>query len=169
MKRHFFFFRHGDRAGIDQESGISELGVCQAHRLGQFLSDKGIEIVYSSPLRRSIDTAKIALNNPNIKVITDDRLIETAFGFWYDENHPDQQRITNNFNRIKSCFDYIVENDTHNSVAIASHGGVTRALCWCCGYKVDRDVNTAHCFHFVLDDGKWQFIEEFEPEIMQKY
>ena len=50
MKRHFFFFRHGDRAGIDPESGISELGVCQAHRLGQFLSDKGIEIVYSSPL-----------------------------------------------------------------------------------------------------------------------
>lgn len=38
-----------------------------------------------------------------------------------------------------------------------------------CGYKVDRDINTAHCFHFVLDDGKWQFIEEFEPEIMQKY
>ena len=31
MKRHFFFFRHGDRAGIDPESGISELGVCQAH------------------------------------------------------------------------------------------------------------------------------------------
>lgn len=69
---------------------------------------------------------------------------------------------------LKSCFDYIVENDTHNNIAIASHGGVTRALCWCCGYKVDRDVNTAHCFHFVLDDGKWQFIEEFEPEMMQK-
>ena len=111
MKRHFFFFRHGDRAGIDPESGISELGVCQAHRLGQFLSDKGIEIVYSSPLRRSIDTAKIALNNPSLKVITDERLIETAFGFWYDEGHPAQQRIINNFNRIKSCFDYIVAND----------------------------------------------------------
>ena len=74
MKRHFFFFRHGDRAGIEPESGISELGVCQAHRLGRFLSDKGIEIVYSSPLRRSIDTARIALNNPNLEIITDEQL-----------------------------------------------------------------------------------------------
>ena len=72
MKRHFFFFRHGDRAGIDPESGISELGVCQAHRLERFLSEE----------------SKLFI--------------------------------------------------------------------------------PVHCFHFVLDDGKWQFIEEFEPEIMQK-
>lgn len=174
MKRHFYFFRHGqtneNKAGTTYgnrvEAYLTPDGIAQAEKLGQYLSDKNIEIVYSSPLRRAIETAKIAINNPDIEIITDDRLIESAFGFWYDDNHPMQQRITNNFNRIKSCLDDIVANDTHNNIAIASHGGVTRALCWCCGLKVDRDIKTANCFHFVLDNGTWEFVEEFDTGIV---
>ena len=166
MKRHFYFFRHGDRNGIEPEMGLSVTGIAQAQKLSAYLADKNIDAVYSSPLRRSVQTAEIAINNPDLEIIADDRLIETAFGFWYDDNHPMQQRITNNFNRIKSCLDDIVANDTHNNIAIASHGGVTRALCWCCGLKVDRDIKTANCFHFVLDNGTWEFVQEFDTGIV---
>lgn len=165
MKRHFYFFRHGQREGIDEESTLNEVGIAQIKKLAEFLSDKNIEIAYSSPLKRSVDSARgVVNNNPNIKVITDARLIETAFGFWYAEDDPKQQRINENFNRIKSCLDDIVAHDKHTNIIISSHGGVTRALCWACGTKVG-DVHMAHCFHFTLDEGKWEFIESFDSEL----
>ena len=99
MKRNFYFFRHGQRNGIDAESTLNNTGIAQAKKLAEYLTDKNIEVVYSSPFKRAIDTAKVAINN-NVKIITDDRLIETAFGFWYSENDKEQQRITKNFNRI---------------------------------------------------------------------
>ena len=164
MKRHFYFFRHGQRNGVDEESTLNEEGVAQVKKLAGFLADKNIEVAYSSPLRRSIDTAKGAVNNnPEVEVITDDRLIETAFGFWYAKDDPKQQRINQNFNRIKSCLDDIVAHDNHTNIMVASHGGVTRALCWACGKKVG-DVHMAHCFHFTLENEQWTFIETFDSE-----
>lgn len=166
--RNFYFFRHGQRAGVDEESTLNDVGIAQVKKLAEFLSDKNIDVAYSSPLRRAIDTAKGAVNyNPNIKIITDDRLIETAFGFWYTEEDPRQQRINRNFNRIKSCLDDIVAHDNHTNIIIVSHGGVTRALCWACGKKVG-DVHMAHCFHFTLENGEWKFVEAFDSELKNK-
>lgn len=164
VKRNFYFFRHGQRNGIDAESTLNNTGIAQANKLAEYLDDKNIEVVYSSPFKRAIDTAKRAINNDNIKIITDDRLIETAFGFWYSENDKEQQRITKNFNRIKSCLDDILKNDTHSNIAIVSHGGVTRALCWACGCKIG-EIKHCECFHFVLDNGKWNFVDRFDTKI----
>lgn len=164
MKRYFYFFRHGQRDGIDVESTLNEIGIAQAKKLANFLSDKNIQIIYSSPLKRAIDTAKIAINNPNVNIVTDDRLIETAFGFWYSDDDPHQVRISDNFNRVKSCLDNILATDRHTNVAVVSHGGVTRALCWACGKKVG-DVKTGQCFCFSFDNGNWKFIETFDPKI----
>ncbi len=162
MKRNFYFFRHGQRNGIDAESTLNNTGIAQANKLAEYLDDKNIEVVYSSPFKRAIDTAKMAINN--VKIIIDDRLTETAFGFWYSENDKEQQRITKNFNRIKSCFDDILANDAHSNIAIVSHGGVTRALCWVCGCKIG-EIKHCECFHFVLDNGKWNFVDRFDTKI----
>ncbi|MBO5039174.1 MAG: histidine phosphatase family protein [Alphaproteobacteria bacterium] len=164
MKRNFYFFRHGQRNGVDEISTLNKIGLAQAEKLKEFLSDKNIEIIYSSPLKRAIDSAKIAVNNPDIKIIADDRLIESAFGFWYSNNDERQKRITENFNRIKSCFDDILINDTHSNIAIASHGGVTRALCWACGQEIG-EIKHCECFHFTLDNGNWKLIERFDTKI----
>ena len=164
MKRHFYFFRHGQRNGIDAESTLNNTGIAQAKKLAEYLTNKNIEVVYSSPFKRAINTAKEAINNKDINIITDDRLIETAFGFWYSENDKEQQRITENFNRIKSCFNDILENDDHTNIAIVSHGGVTRALCWACGYKIG-EIKHCECFHFALDNNKWTLVERFDTKI----
>lgn len=164
MKKNFYFFRHGQRNGIDIESTLNKTGLSQAQKLAEFLSDKNIEIAYSSPLKRAIDTAKISINNPSVKIITDNRLIETAFGFWHCDTPEKQQRISENFNRIKSCLDDILSNDKHQNIAIASHGGVTRALCWACEHKVG-EIKHCECFHFTLDKNKWEFIEKFDTQI----
>ena len=164
MKKNFYFFRHGQRNGIDIESTLNNTGIAQAKKLAEFFVDKHVEVVYSSPLKRATDTAKVAINNADVEIITDDRLIETAFGFWYSDNDEKQRRITENFNRIKSCFDDILANDIHTNIAIASHGGVTRALCWACGYEI-WEIKHCECFHFALDNGKWNFVERFDTKI----
>lgn len=164
MKRNFYFFRHGQRNGIDVESTLNQTGVAQAVKLAEFLSDKNIEIIYSSPLKRAVDTAKTAVNNPSVKIITDDRLIESTFGFWYSKDAPIQQKINNNFNRIKRCLEDILTGDKHSNIAIASHGGVTRALCYACGQEI-REIKHCECFHFVLDKGCWSFVERFDTKI----
>lgn len=172
MIQHFYFFRHGQtneneagkKYGTTEESWLTPTGEKQAKKLGMFLSDKNIQVVYSSPLKRAVNTAKIAINNPKIKIITDERLIEAAFGFWYAQDDEKQKHIMNNFYRIKSCLDDIIANDKHENIAIASHGGVTRALCYACGVEIGG-IKNCQCFHFVLDNGSWKFIEEFETGI----
>ena len=172
MMRHFYFFRHGQtneneagaRYGTGMDAWLTPSGKEQAEKLRHFLSNKNIDVVYSSPLKRSVDTAKIAINDSKVKIITDKRLIEAAFGFWYDKEDEKQKHIMDNFNRIKSCLDDIVSKDTHRNIAIASHGGVTRALCWACGLKVGG-IKNCQCFHFTLDKGVWKFIEDFETGI----
>ena len=72
VKRNFYFFRHGQRNGIDAESTLNNTGIAQANKLAEYLDDKNIEVVYSSPFKRAIDTAKRAINNDNIKIITEE-------------------------------------------------------------------------------------------------
>ena len=165
MEQHFYFFRHGqtnenqtgERYGAGIDAYLTELGVKQAKKLSEFLADKNVELIYSSPYKRSIDTAKIAIKDCS-EIITNDALKEVAFGFWYSN-----QRINDNFNRIKNYFENIIASNKRKNIAISSHGGVTRALCWACGYKVE-EIKNCQCFHFVLDDNGWQFIETFVPE-----
>ena len=61
--------------------------------------------------------------------------------------------------------------NNNSSIGNGSGTGCSTALIvlavigWCCGLKVDRDIKTANCFHFVLDNGNWDFIEEFDTGI----
>lgn len=145
MKKHFYFFRHGQSignklgiAGRKSSANLTTIGKKQAQKLSKFLSDKSLEIIYSSPLKRAVDTAHIvAKRHSNIDVITDEALCEAAFGFWYNDTSEIQKHINETFERVKSFLESIVESSTFNNIAIASHGGITRALCWCAGYKVE--------------------------------
>ena len=145
MKRNFYFFRHGQtneneagaREGNRVESFLTDAGIRQAKRLAEYLSDKNLDVIYSSPLKRAVHTAEIvAERHPGIKIITDDDLIEAAFGFWYNDRPEVQQRVDDNFNRIKECLDRIVSQFGYKDVAIFSYGGVTRALCYVVCVKI---------------------------------
>lgn len=37
-------------------------------------------------------------------------------------------------------------------------------LCYACGEKLG-EIKNCQCFHFVFDNGKWEFIEEFDTGI----
>ncbi len=169
MQRHFYFFRHGQtnennlgkRYGDGINAWLTDFGVLQAKKLKEYFANKNIEVVYSSPYKRAIDTAKIAVpESENVKIIVKDELKETIFWFLTTESEEKKRQINKNFHIIKECFEHIVKEDKHKSIAISSHGAVTRALCWVCGHKVER-VKNGECFHFVFDSGKWIFLESF--------
>lgn len=66
----------GRSAGVP----LTDLGRRQAEQAGQMLQHLDIAAIYSSPIQRARDTADIAASPDNIKVITDDRLVELEMG-----------------------------------------------------------------------------------------
>ena len=77
MKKHFYIFRHGQTIwnAEGRPQGQSEtpvpltlIGVEQAHRLAQKLSDKKIKLIVSSDLLRAKQTAEIVAEELKVPV-----------------------------------------------------------------------------------------------------
>lgn len=126
----------------DQE--LSELGKEEATNIGIRLREElnGEKYtVYSSDLKRARQTAEIICSYLGFKLIYDERLREKNLGIacgktakWYKEN----KRLEENcdikpfdsaesrreaYDRIKSFYDMIVNNDEKN-IIVVSHGGI---------------------------------------------
>jgi broad specificity phosphatase PhoE len=81
--------RHGEtewnveevfRGRIDIE--LNQTGVRQAELLAEHLAELKIEAVYSSPLKRALDTAEAIARRHQLKVKTSPGLIDGDFGQW---------------------------------------------------------------------------------------
>ncbi len=173
MEKHFYFFRHGQtnenqlgkREGTGIDSFLTDTGKMQALKLADFLADKHLDVIYSSPFKRAIDTAQIVASKyKSIDILTDECLSEIAFGFWNIEDAKKQEKMNENYNKIRTCLEQIVLSDEYKNVAISSHGGVTRALCFVAGVKIGM-IENCQCFHFLFENGEWKYMEEFSTDI----
>ncbi len=81
--------RHGEtewnveevfRGRIDVE--LNETGIREASLLAQYLSDSEITAIYSSPLKRALQTAEIIAGYHKIKVEIAPELVDFDFGEW---------------------------------------------------------------------------------------
>jgi probable phosphoglycerate mutase len=61
---------------------LSDQGRWQAARLGERLSQQNITAVYSSPLSRALDTARIIAGHCRVEAVTRDALREIGHGHW---------------------------------------------------------------------------------------
>jgi broad specificity phosphatase PhoE len=84
-----FLARHGATTATEENrfsgaSGaeLSEEGRWQAARLGERLSRQGITAIYSSPLSRALDTARIVGGCCRLEPVTRDGLREISHGRW---------------------------------------------------------------------------------------
>jgi broad specificity phosphatase PhoE len=84
-----FLVRHGatsatqeDRFSGSSGAELSEDGRWQAARLGERLSHQNITAVYSSPLSRALDTARIIAEHCGLEPATRDGLREMGHGHW---------------------------------------------------------------------------------------
>lgn len=125
---------------------LNSTGIEQAKQTANLLKDIDFIDIYSSPLKRTIDTAKLINEYHNINIITDDRLIERNFGDFEgtknvlkisDYLNYEHNLQTNNVEGIKKLFKrienflldiYIKYKDTDSNILIVTHGGVGIAI-----------------------------------------
>ncbi|OGO47109.1 MAG: hypothetical protein A2W34_03185 [Chloroflexi bacterium RBG_16_64_32] len=82
-----FLVRHGEtesnRRGLAlgrDDVPLNERGLWQAERLGRALAPEPLAAVYSSPLRRTLDTARAVASPHGVDVQTEERLVEMDIG-----------------------------------------------------------------------------------------
>ncbi len=68
---------------------LDEIGIRQAQLLGKYLSNCKLEAIYSSPLRRAMDTANIVAYYQKIRVNIAPGLIDFDYGEW--QSMPEQE------------------------------------------------------------------------------
>lgn len=88
MKTKVFLVRHGKtewnklrKIQGSQDIGLSEEGVMQANYLSEKFNGN-FDLIYTSPLKRAIETANIISKNTNLEPIVIDDLREINFGKW---------------------------------------------------------------------------------------
>lgn len=129
---------------------LSLKGVGQVEKLYEKLKDFRIPVIYTSPLKRSKETAEILSNHLNAEIREHHGLVEQGLGilegFTQDEfslKYPEckieldnrksvSKRIDFDFcggeslievqNRIDRAIKFILHTDQHDSIAISSHG-----------------------------------------------
>jgi broad specificity phosphatase PhoE len=151
-----FLLRHGettsdieDRYGGDYEDHLTERGIAQSNELAEKLSDKVIEVIFSSPRIRAKETAEILMANLGCGLeIVDDLRERNAYGILTGmvkgeamEKYPEHVEAVKSYGntiegaesyehlteRVKACFDALAAKP-HQTIAILTHGGVIRCF-----------------------------------------
>jgi broad specificity phosphatase PhoE len=61
---------------------LDEVGIKQAELLGKYLSELKLDAIYSSPLRRALDTANIVARYQNVGLQVTNGLMDFDYGEW---------------------------------------------------------------------------------------
>ena len=146
-----YIIRHGQTEsnrgnkllGITDES-INDYGYRQIINVKENLKEIKFDICFSSPFKRTLETASI-LSNKEIPIIIDDRLKERGFGileggsnndkytpdfwnFYINRNNYKIEPLKELFGRTKQFIDYLKQNYEDKCILIVSHAATIRAL-----------------------------------------
>jgi broad specificity phosphatase PhoE len=118
---------------------LSELGIKQSHELKKLIKNKQFDAVFSSDLKRAVQTAKIVFN----ELIIDNRLRECNYGLYngkpsnivepmQEKNiinpFPDGESYEDVKTRIKDFLKFLKDNYEGKSIAIVAHKAPQLAL-----------------------------------------
>jgi alpha-ribazole phosphatase len=129
---------------------LSDTGHRQADALKKRLSNESIEAVYSSDLKRAVQTAQIIMSAHNTELTTCEELRELNFGKfegltfeeikkdriqhnWWTANHldekiPNGESIRDLTNRVSQLVGRLDRQANEEIILIIGHGGSLRAL-----------------------------------------
>lgn len=136
-----FLVRHGqdtDNANKilngRRDTDLTELGKKQARIVAQKLKNNQIQAIYSSPLRRAYETAKIIAEELGInKVVIDQRLIERDFGVLTGKKVDDIQKYADKI-LVADRINYFLE----------AEGAETFPILYERGKKIIREIQERH-------------------------
>ena len=192
MKKDFYIFRHGltdmNVAGRWQGRGIdlplNEIGREQALELAEELKETGIEIIYSSPLKRAVQTAEIVAKALHVSVRIENGLVEGCFG---EAEGKTKQEINGLFpqtaeawhsleeefmdvrfnggetkreiqQRILQTLEKIASENEQKIIGISAHSAVVRCFMLLFGIKLYA-VPHGHPFHLCFDEGCFEVLK----------
>ncbi|WP_080845313.1 histidine phosphatase family protein [Cytobacillus gottheilii] len=137
-----YVVRHAKADGQDFEAKLTDSGKEQAHLLKTFFKDKQIEVIYSSPFIRAIETIKPLAQERGLQIVEDARLGERVLS---SEMFPDwQDKLQKSFddfdlvyeggesqasgmNRAQEMIQHILQLEVNN-IVLVSHGNLTTLL-----------------------------------------
>ena len=141
-----YLVRHGETIenlkGICQgqlEGTLTDKGIEQAINVADFLKSERIDFIYSSDLKRAVNTAmETAKHFPNTPFYQDKRLRERYFGSYQGIQFPENRRDLvlpldaetdkQLIERVKSFYDEIVKSHLNSNLLIVSHGVTLRTF-----------------------------------------
>lgn len=161
------------------DSKLSDKGKLQAIKIAQYLKDKNIDKIYTTPFSRTKETVKELAEIKNIQIEETSQLNEINFGDfeglpfnaikekWPEEvekminkgfeyKYPNGESLVDTFTRVKSEVKKIISENDNSTVLICSHGGTIRNII---SYLLCDDYK--HHWNFRIDNGS---ITEIEVE-----
>lgn len=144
-------------------SSLTEDGIERAKELRDRIKNIHIDIIYSSPIERALNTANIIKGDKDIEVVTDDGLMEMCFGDYEgritDEimkenpswniglimkgdtklSAPSGENLAEVRDRVSKTMDRIIEENKGKTILIVAHGITLKALMY---YFKDEEVNS---------------------------
>lgn len=189
MRKDVYLFRHGETdanrerrwQGCGLDLPLNETGIAQAEALVDKLRDKKIEAIFSSALKRAVQTAEIVAQALQLPVKIKEDFREGCFGQgegivvselderwpeigkrWkdpddLDASYPDGETKREIQNRMLNALNELLKED-YAVIGVATHGSAARNLLRALGVVLGRIPNGT-IFHLVYEKGKWR-IEE---------
>ncbi|HHV29302.1 histidine phosphatase family protein [Acetivibrio mesophilus] len=196
IKTRVIFVRHAEAEGNFNrvfhgwtDSCITEKGHLQAQRVAERLKDVDIDVIYSSSLKRTLQTAQYIADVKNLPIIRTDKLKEINGGEWenkgwaelphlwpeeYDswENRPHEHKMPGGETmvefqkRLIDEVEYILSNNKGKNICVVTHGTAIRSMmCYFKGCDLTEMINIQwhdNTSVTVLDyeDGKFDIVLE---------
>lgn len=176
MKTRLIFVRHAEAEGNKErrfhgwtDSSITERGQLQAQRVAERLKDMDIDIIYSSSLKRTLQTAGYISKVKGLPIIRTDKLKEINGGDWEDlpwnelqrrwpeaydtwDNSPQVHQMPNGESmeefqvRLVDEVMHIIQQNNGKNICIVTHGTAIRALiCHFRACTLEEMNNVAWC------------------------
>lgn len=145
---------------------LNDTGRNQALQTSNLIKDEKIDFIFSSPLKRTLETASIINKNFNVPIIKEKRLIERCWGrsegltkaeikemikvnpllgeFWnYNKNikSNDVECVQDFCKRVYEFLDEVKEKYKDKTILLVTHGGVSRPIESYCMHRSIETVN----------------------------
>jgi len=100
-----------------KDSELTEKGINQAKLLSERMKDVHIDCIYASPLKRTVETAKVIRGDRNIEIIKEDGFRELSFGD-YEGRTKEELVLEGKGKEITDIFNYVEEAKAPNGESL---------------------------------------------------
>jgi broad specificity phosphatase PhoE len=194
MRTKIYLVRHGQtdwnkdrRVQGWTDIKLNKEGVKEAKKIGEYFKDKVIHAIYSSPLKRALQTAKEIARHKKYSIHKVDEFREGRFGIFegvrYEDvvkhkdfreglekqghfhyRPPQGESYGDIYERVSEKLDKIVEGHRDEQILIVTHGGVVRSIAHKIGlitHDLVREIHIPNAKPFVFQYDHKQ--EDYKP------